>query len=293
MRLKKDNGRIRLAVQKDGRITEDSLNLLRAAGLDFEVRSRALFSPCRNFPLDLLSVRDDDIPEYVQDGVSDLGIVGENIEAERHARVKIVERLGFGKCRLVICVPKGGHINSIAGLKGKRIATSYPRTVKRFLASHHIAAELIEISGSVEITPALDVADATCDIVSTGSTARVNGLEELHTIMTSEAILIGNARALSSTAKRRDIERLLVRLHASLRARGKKYVMMNAPTRAIEKIQTLIPGMKSPTIVPLADPNMVAVHSVVGEEMFWDVMENLKKAGASDIVVVPIEKFIQ
>jgi len=286
------NGRLKIAVQKDGRITDDSMNLLKAMGLDLEFRSRSLFSPCRNFPLDLLSVRDDDIPEYVQDGVSDFGIVGENIVAERRACVTVVERLGFGKCRLVICVPDSRGFKTLAHLKGTRIATSYPTTLKRFLSARHIRAEIIEISGSVEITPALNVADATCDIISTGSTARVNGLIPLHTVMDSEAVLIANASSLRSRKKAREINQFLVRVRSSLNARGKKYVMMNAPSRAIKTLRTLIPGMKSPTIVPLADQKMVAVHSVVGEDVFWDVMEKLKAAGATDIVVVPIEKFI-
>ncbi len=286
------NGRLKIAVQKEGRITDDSMNLLRAMGLDLEFRTRALFSPCRNFPLDLLSVRDDDIPEYVQDGVSDLGIVGENIVAERRARVTIVERLGFGKCRLVICVPDTGHVKNLAHLKGRRIATSYPSILRRFLTTHKLPAEIIEISGSVEITPALDVADATCDIISTGSTARVNGLTALHTVMDSEAVLIANAASLRSRKKKKEIEQFLVRVRSSLSARGKKYVMMNAPSSAIKTLRTLIPGMKSPTIVPLANPDMVAVHSVVGEDVFWDVIKQLKSAGATDIVVIPIEKFI-
>ncbi len=286
------NGRLKFAIQKEGRITEDSIALLRSAGMDFDIRSRALVSPCRNLPLDILAVRDDDIPEFVQDGVSDFGIVGENIVAEKHAKVKIIERLGFGKCRLVICVPKGSAIQSLQQLRKKRIATSYPGTVKRFLAAEKISAEVIEVSGSVEITPTLDVADATCDIVSTGSTARVNGLEVLHTVLQSEALLIGNISSLRSAAKRKDIESLLVRIRSSLNARGKKYVMMNAPAESIPTIKHLIPGMKSPTIMPLASPEMVAVHSVVGEEVFWEVMEQLKCAGATDIVVVPIEKFI-
>ncbi|MBI1804980.1 MAG: ATP phosphoribosyltransferase [Ignavibacteriae bacterium] len=286
------NGRLKIAVQKEGRITDDSMNLLKAMGLDLEFRSRTLFSPCRNFPLDLLSVRDDDIPEYVQDGVSDFGIVGENIVAEKRARVTIVERLGFGKCRLVICVPDAGNFKALTQLKGKRIATSYPVILKRFLAVRKLRAKIVEISGSVEIAPALDVADATCDIVSTGSTARLNGLSALYTVMESEAVLIANASSLHSRQKRKAIEQLLVRIRSSLNARGKKYVMMNAPTSAIKTLRTLIPGMKSPTIVPLANPNMVAVHSVVGENVFWDVMEQLKSAGATDIVVIPIEKFI-
>ncbi len=289
--MARENGRIRLAIQKDGRITEESQNLLRAMGLELEFRSRALVSPCRNFPLDLLSLRDDDIPEYVQDGVSELGIVGENIMAEKGADVVLLERLGFGTCSLALCVPKLGTIHSLEQLNGKRIATSYPASVTRFLDAQGIRADIIEISGSVEIAPALNVADATCDIVSTGSTARVNGLEILHSVMTSEAVLIANRAALTSAASA-TIDQLLVRIRSCLRARGKKYVMMNAPAAAVQAITTLIPGMKSPTIMPLADPALVAVHSVVGEEVLWDVLEQLEKNGASDIVVLPIEKLI-
>jgi ATP phosphoribosyltransferase len=286
------NGRLKLAVQKDGRITEDSIALLKATGLDFDMRSRALFSPCRNFPLDILAVRDDDIPEYVQDGVSDFGIVGENILTEKGANVKIVEHLGFGKCQLAICTPRGGTIRKLAALKGKRIATSYPRTVREFLESQRIQAEVVEISGSVEITPALDVADATCDIISTGSTARMNGLEVIHTVMTSEAVLISNADVSKSPEKVRDAGQLLIRFRSVLNARGKKYLMMNAPLEAVEKIKRLVPGMNSPTVVPLAHPNMVAIHSVVAENVFWEVMEKLKEAGASDIIAVNIEKIV-
>jgi ATP phosphoribosyltransferase len=286
------NGRLKIAVQKDGRISEDSFALLKAMGFDFDVRSRSLFSPCRNFPLDILSVRDDDIPEYVQDGVSDFGIVGENITVERGSRVEIVDRLGFGKCQLAICAPKSGSIKDLSSLGGARIATSYPRTVKRFLETNDIEASIVEISGSVEITPALNVSDATCDIISTGSTARVNGLEVVHTVMTSEAILIGNPAALLAVEKKRDIGQFTLRLRSVLQARDKMYVMMNAPVDAVEKIKSLVPGMKSPTVVPLANRNMVAVHSVVSESVIWDVMENLKAAGASDIIVVPIVKII-
>jgi ATP phosphoribosyltransferase len=286
------NGRLKLVIQKSGRITDDSIALLRAMGLGFEIRPHALFAPCRNYSLDLLSVRDDDIPEYVQDGVSDFGIVGENVLAEKGSKVKIVERLGFGNCRLAFCAPKAGGIRNLRGLRGKRIATSYPRTVRKYLQASGIAASIIEIKGSVEIAPALHVADATCDIISTGSTARVNGLEVIHTLMTSEAVLIANSATLKSARKKRDITRLLVRFRSVLGARGKKYVMMNAPAAAVENIKTLVPGMTSPTIVPLANPRMVAIHSVVGETVFWDVMEQLKDAGASDIIVVPIEKII-
>ena len=286
------NDRLKLALQKDGRITEESIALLRASGMDFEFTVRSLFSPCTNFPLDLLSLRDDDIPEYVQDGVSDLGIVGANVLEEKEAKVRVVERLGFGKCRLAICVPKNGRLTGLGCLEGKRIATSYPKTLGRFLSSKEIQADIVEISGSVEITPALNVADATCDIVSTGSTARVNGLEPMLTIMESEAVLIANEQVLASASTKNDIERLLTRIRSSLRARGKKYVMMNAPISSVEKLKQLVPGMKSPTVVPLANRDLVAIQSVVGEEVLWEVIEQLKRAGASDIVVTSIENII-
>lgn len=283
---------MKLALQKNGRITDESIALLRAAGLDFEFSVRSLFSPCINFPLDVLSLRDDDIPEYVQDGVSDLGIVGANVVEEKGAKVRVVERLGFGKCRLAICVPKNGSLHDLDSLKGKRIATSYPKTLGRFLASRGIEANIIEISGSVEITPALNVADATCDILSTGSTARVNGLEPILNIMESEAVLIANERVIASVSASDEIDRLLTRIRSSLRARGNKYVMMNAPLSSVEKLKQLVPGMKSPTVVPLANREMVAIQSVVGEEVLWEVIEQLKRAGASDIVVTSIEKII-
>ena len=286
------NGRLKIAVQKEGRISDDSFALLKAMGFDFEVRSRTLYSPCRNFPLDILSVRDDDIPEFVQDGVSDCGIVGDNIRVERESRVDVVERLGFGKCRLAICAPRSGRVKSIATLSGARIATSYPRTVVRFLEANGIEASVVEISGSVEITPALNVSDATCDIISTGSTARLNGLDVIHTVMTSEAVLIANPLTFRSQGKKRDIDQFLLRLRSVLQARNKMYVMMNVPLRSLENIKSIVPGMKSPTIVPLANPELVAVHSVVPEDVIWEVMERLKAAGASDIIVVPIEKII-
>ena len=286
------NGRLKIAVQKEGRISDDSFALLKAMGFDFEVRSRTLYSPCRNFPLDILSVRDDDIPEFVQDGVSDCGIVGDNIRVERESRVDVVERLGFGKCRLAICAPRSGRVKSIATLSGARIATSYPRTVARFLEANGIEASVVEISGSVEITPALNVSDATCDIISTGSTARLNGLDVIHTVMTSEAVLIANPLTFRSQEKKRDIDQFLLRLRSVLQARNKMYVMMNVPLRSLENIKSIVPGMKSPTIVPLANPELVAVHSVVPEDVIWEVMERLKAAGASDIIVVPIEKII-
>ena len=287
------NGRLKIALQKSGRLTDESLALLRSCGLEFEFQKQSLYSPCRNFALDVLALRDDDIPEYVQDGVADLGIVGENVVAERGARVKTLNRLGFGGCRLMLSVPVRSSIRSLARLRGKRIATTYPNTLKRFLRSHKLRCEVVELSGAVELAPTLDVADAICDIVSTGTTARVNGLRPLLTVLESEALLVANPAALADKRKRALVDRLLIRISGSLQARGKRYIMLNAPVSAIPRLKKIIPALKSPTIVPLAEEGMVALHSVIAEDVFWDVMEQLKSAGASGIIVVPIETIIQ
>lgn len=287
------NGRLKLALQKSGRLTDDSLGLLRSCGLEFEFQKNSLYSPSRNFDLDILALRDDDIPEYVQDGVADLGIVGKNVVTERKARVKILHHLGFGACRLTISVPVRSSIRSIRNLKGKRIATTYPRTLRHFLRSRNVRADIIELSGTVELAPTLDVADAICDIISTGTTARVNGLKPLFTVLQSEAILIANPDAVMDREKKALIERLLIRISGSLQARGKRYMMLNASRSAVPQLKKIIPALKSPTIVPLAEEGMVALHSVVAEGVFWDVMERLKQAGASDIIVVPIETIIK
>jgi ATP phosphoribosyltransferase len=286
------NGRLKIAIQKSGRLTEDSLSLLRACGLEFEFQKQSLYSPCRNFDLDVLALRDDDIPEYVQDAVADLGIVGENIVREKRAQVETVTKLSYGHCRLTISVPQRSAIRSVQQLKGKRIATTYPFTLKQYLRSHKLKAEVIELSGSVELAPTLDVADAICDIVSTGTTARVNGLRPLQVVLSSEAVLIANRQTLKNAEKKLLVERLAIRISGSLQARGKRYMMMNAPITAVPRLKRIIPSLKSPTVVPLAEEGMVALHSVVPEDVFWDVMEKLKKAGASDIIVVQIETII-
>ncbi len=287
------NGRLKIALQRSGRLTDESIGLLRACGLEFEFQKQSLYSPSRNFPLDILAIRDDDIPEYVQDGVADLGIVGQNILREKKTRVKELLPLGFGRCRLMISIPQRSSIRAARDLKRKRIGTTYPGILQRFLTEQGVNAEIIKLSGSVELAPTLDVADAICDIVSTGSTARMNGLRPLLTVLESEAVLIANRRSLQEKAKKADIERLLIRARGYLEARGKRYLMMNAPAKAVPHLKRIIPSLKSPTVVPLADSGMVAVHSVVAEDVFWDVMENLKKAGASDIIVTPIETIIR
>lgn len=287
------NGRLKLALQRSGRLTDETVQLLRSCGLSFEHSRQALSSPCSNFDLDLLAIRDDDIPEYVQDGVAHLGIVGENILREKTTRTRIVLPLGFGRCRLMISVPLRSRIRTVRELAGLRIGTTYPTTLRAFLKEQKVPATIVKLSGSVELAPALNVADAICDIVSTGSTARMNGLRPLLTVMESQAVLIANPRHLSDKRTGPTIERLLIRIRAVLEARGKRYLMMNAPASSLPRLRKVIPSLKSPTVVPLAASGMVAVHSVVAEDVFWDVMERLKAAGASDIVVVPIETIVR
>lgn len=286
------NGRLKIAIQKSGRLTDASVDLLRKCGLDFEFQRHSLYSPCRNFDIDLLALRDDDIPEYVQDGVADLGIVGENLVRERGAKVKLLTPLGYGYCKLILSIPVKSKVTSVEKLNGKRIATTYPVTLKQFLKANNLKADIVELSGSVELAPALDVADAICDIVSTGTTLRVNGLKPLATILDSQASLISNTRAYTDKSKRELIDRLMIRISGCLQARGKRYMMMNAPVASVEGLKKILPSLKSPTIVPLAENDMVAMHTVVAEDEFWDLMEKLKKHGARDIIVVPIETII-
>ena len=290
--MKLDGDNLKIVLQKQGRLAQLCRELLRSAGLDFEYYEGRLFAPCQNFPLDILFLRDDDIPEYVQDGVADLGVVGLNVVQEKASQVIQLDALGFGTCTLSIAVPRKSSISSVYDLEGKRIATSHPRIVEGFLDQRKVKARIIQISGSVEITPSLDVADAICDLVSTGSTLRSNELEPIEVVLKSEAYLIANAQSLKDPKRRELIERLRMRFQSNLKARCTKYVMMNAPKTALEEIKTILPGMKSPTVVPLAEDEMVAIHSAVPEELFWDVIEKLRKTGASDILVVPIENMV-
>jgi ATP phosphoribosyltransferase len=287
------NGRMKIAIQRNGRLTEDSVALLRACGLSFEFQKQSLYSPCHNFDLDVLAIRDDDIPEYVQDGVADLGIIGENILQERKARVQVLAPLGFGGCKLMISVPQRSAIRKLSDLKGKRIGTTYPTILRSFLKDKKVRAEIIELSGSVELAPSLNVADVICDLVSTGTTAKMSGLRTFYTVLESQAVLVVNPAAMRDKKKRRLIDRLMIRVRGSQDAAGKRYLMMNAPFDSVQRLKRLIPSLKSPTVVPLAETGMVAIHSVVAENVFWDVMEKLKQAGASDIIVVPIETIIR
>ncbi len=287
-----ENGKLRIAVQSSGRLTEPSLELLAGAGFEFDAYSRRLFSSVRNFELDILFLRDDDIPEYVQDGISDLGIVGRNLVVERGAAVEEVEALGFGHCRLVLAVPRESQIRAPADLAGRRVATSYPRSLRLFLEREGIEATVVQLRGATEIAPALDVAEAICDLVSTGSTLRTNDLVPLETVLESQAVLVANPAARRSPARARAIERIVVRLRGLLNARRTKYVMINAPLEAVPRIREALPGLRSPTLVPLADPGYVAFHAAISEERFWDVAERIKAVGGTEILVLPVEKLL-
>lgn len=282
---------LRIAVQKSGRLTDKTLNLLEGIGLRFDDYKRSLLVKCRNFDVELLLIRDDDIPEYVEDGVCDLGFVGANVTAEDEADVKILRGLDYGVCRLSLAAPKNGSIRKVLDFNGKKIATSYPGLTHRFLEKQGVEAEIVTISGSVEIAPRLKVADAISDLVSSGNTLKANGLEEIETIFVSETELIQTNKPLSE-GKQKLINKILQRMEGYQQAERSRYIMMNAHEKDIPEIRKIIPSMKSPTIVPLADEGMVAIHTVVPISTFWDVMEKLKEAGASDIVMLPIESMI-
>lgn len=284
------SAKLRIAIQKSGRLNEDSIRLLRECGIEFNNGQQKLKAEAYNFPIEVFFLRDDDIPQYVEDGVADIGIVGENVLLEKGRKVKLVERLGFGKCRLSLAIPRNEKYKSVNDLEGKRIATSYPNLLKRFLKKRRITAEIHEISGSVEIAPGIGLADAICDLVSSGSTLLTNGLREVETVLQSEAVLVANKNL--DAAQQRILERLLFRLHAVRKARHNKYILLNAPDAQLPEIIKLIPGMKSPTILPLAKEGWSSVHSVIQEDEFWDSIERLKAAGAEGILVVPIEKMI-
>lgn len=282
---------LRLAIQKSGRLFEDSTTLLRDAGITFNSSpNRLLRTQASNFPMEIIFLRDDDIPEYVAGHVVDAGIVGENVVLEKQKIVQTIERLDFGKCRMSIALPKNLPFKDIQSLHQLRIATSYPKVLEAYLNAQNIEAEVHEISGAVEIAPSLGLADAIFDIVGTGSTLLANGLQEVLTVLESEAILIANPNLLP---EQKDIlERLRFRIHANRNAKNHRYILMNAPNERLDQIVAIIPGMKSPTILPLAAPGWSSLHSVVPEAIFWDVLEQLKAAGAQGILVVPIERMI-
>jgi len=288
--IKKMNTLLRIAIQKSGRLQEGSLELLKETGLSFSNGKDQLKTQASNFPVEILFLRDDDIPQYIEDKVADVGIVGENILVEKQRKNQLVKRLGFAKCRVSIAVPRSDTYNGIQSLQGKNIATSYPNIVKGFLKKNGVEAGIHEISGSVEIAPGIGLADAICDIVSTGSTLLSNGLKEVEVVMKSEAVIIANPEL--DQARQQILDKLLFRIECVKKAKNNKYILLNCPNEAIDQITSVIPGMKSPTIIPLARPGWSSLHSVVDENDFWEKIDQLRAFGAEGILVVPIEKMI-
>lgn len=281
---------IRIAVQKSGRLSDDSLSLIKECGIKFYNGTGKLKSTSTNFPVEFLFLRDDDIPGYVADGVADLGIVGENELVEKDKEVLTLKKLGFSKCRLSLAIPKGQEYSGVQYFQGKSIATSYPKILGDFLQSKKIQAEIHEISGSVEIAPSIGLAEGIFDIVSSGSTLMMNGLKEVEEVFKSEAVLIGNKNL--ADWKKAILDKLLFRINAVQTGKSNKYVLMNVPNSSIPRITELIPGMRSPTILPLAQEGWSSVHSVLSEDQFWENIEELRAAGAEGILVVPIEKMV-
>ncbi len=287
-----ENGNLKLALQKKGRLSDRSIELLKHCGLDIETYSERLMVSVRNYNVDLLFLRDDDIPEYVQDGVADIGIVGEDVVYEKQSNIIVSEKLGFGRCRLMIAAPNDNVPETPNDLKGKTIATSYPNILKKYLAENKIDSKVIEISGSVEIAPSLGVADLICDIVSTGTTLMMNKLKKSFTVFESEAVLISNKWLQEDKEKYAVLCDLLLRIRSVLSAKSSKYLMMNVPKNNLDKVIGLIPSLKSPTILQLAEENSLAVHAVIPSDQFWKIIGDLKDAGASGILLFPIENMI-
>lgn len=281
---------IKIAIQKSGRLSENTLALLKDCGIKVSSVQNRLKEKAANFPAEVLFLRDDDIPEYVQDGVADIGIVGQNVVVEKAKNIDETEKLGFGKCRLSLAVEKNEDYKSLSFFNGKRIATSYPLLLKNFLDKNKINATIHEISGSVEIAPGIGLADGICDIVSSGSTLFSNGLKEVETVFQSESVLIANKNL--SAEKRKILDQLIFRIRSVNNAKNNKYILLNTPNEKLEKIISILPGMKSPTVLPLAEKGWSSVHSVISEEQFWEVIDQLKNAGAQGILVVPIEKMV-
>ena len=285
-----DTAMLKIALQKSGRLSDDSLTLIQECGISIARSGGKLKSSAVNFPLDVLFLRDDDIPECIVDGAADCGIIGENLLLEREHTIEIAERLGFSRCRLSIAVPKDSSYDGAQWLAGKSIATSYPNSLRRFLTERRIDASVRVITGSTEIAPGIGLADAICDLVSSGSTLLSNGLREAETVFRSEAVFVRGAGL--SQEKLAIFDALLFRMRAVLRAREFKYILLNAPDERLPEIIQVLPGLKSPTIMPLAEKGWKSVHTVIREDAFWEIIERLKRAGAQGILVCPIEKLI-
>ena len=281
---------IRIAVQKSGRLSDDSLKLFKECGIKFESGSSKLRSISSNFPIEFLFLRDDDIPGYVEDGVADLGVIGLNVLMEHTRKVDIVKELGFSKCRLSLAIPRSEKYTDLSYFEGKSIATSYPNLTSQFLQANKVKAETHEISGSVEIAPSIGLAEAICDIVSTGGTLLSNGLKEVATVFQSQAVMISNSSL--TLEKQAILAKLLFRIDSVQRGQNAKYVVLNVQEENMHKVTALLPGMKSPSILPLAEKGWFSLHSVIEENDFWNIIENLRDAGAEGILVLPIEKMI-
>jgi ATP phosphoribosyltransferase len=282
--------KLKIAIQKSGRLSENSRKLLEECGLKFSNGTGVLKTSAMNFPVEILFLRDDDIPQYVEQQVADIGILGKNMVLEKNKDVIILEQLCFAQCRLCLAVPKENDYTGLSYFKNKRVATSYPRLLNEYFEKNNISAEIEEISGSVEIAPGIGLADAVCDIASSGSTLLTNGLKEVATILNSQAVIIGNKNL--SKAKMEILNKLLFRIRAVRNSRENKYILLNAPESAVPEICKILPGIKSPTILPLAEKGWCSLHSVVREDEFWERIDQLKTAGAEGILVIPIEKMI-
>lgn len=283
---------LKLAIQKKGRLTDKTLSLLRSSGIDIDNYSDRLTVSARNFDLDILFLRDDDIPEYVQDGVADIGVVGENVLLEKQSDVSLIKKLGYSRCRLMIASPNDFIYENLIQLEDKRIATSYPNILKKYLTENNVNAKIIDISGSVEIAPALGIADFICDIVSTGNTLKLHKLKTIEKVIDSEAVLISRNSITKDSTKNELLSKLVQRIESSITAKSSKYLMMNIPASSLENIKKIIPALKSPTVLPLADEGMLAVHAVIPNDLFWDIVDKLKSEGASGILIFPIENLI-
>ena len=282
--------KLKIAIQKKGRLNDNSHRLLEECGIKFSNGISVLKTSARNFPVEILFLRDDDIPQYVEQQVVDIGILGENVVFEKNKDIAILEQLGFAHCRLSLAIPKEDSYDGPEYFMNKRIATSYPGLLSEYIKKEGITAEIEELSGSVEIAPGIGLADAICDIVSSGSTLMTNGLREVKTILKSQAVIIGNKYL--SEEKMLILERLLFRIRSVKSAKENKYILLNAPESAVPEISRILPGMKSPTILPLAEKGWCSLHSVVQEDEFWERIDQLRKAGAEGILVIPIEKMI-
>jgi len=282
--------KIKIAIQKSGRLYEESLQLLKDCGISVNNGKDQLKISVDNFPMEIMFLRNSDIPQYLEDGVVDIAIVGENLLAEKKKEIAVVHALGFSKCRVSLAVPKEVDTDELDYFQGKKIATSYPNTLQKFLRENNISAEIHVISGSVEIAPNIGLADGICDIVSSGSTLFKNGLRETLTILKSEAVLAKNPKL--NAEKELILEKLLFRIKAVLKAKNSKYILMNVPNDRIEAVSNVLPVLKSPTVIPLAQKGWSSIHSVIDEERFWEVIDELRENGAQDILIIPIDKMV-